>query len=234
MKKINFILVLLLCVLLSGCAAFMPVYNLQYSDKNGYTIDVFGVTYREMQEFDWRPIFQDDVLVGSQKNLDGGNTGILVYMSRADEKKVFVITKTSKFLFNNGVADSYYSRSDIILPPYDSNGIDMIGFKKINENEYKTIQDKKIIKQLLDLKKITQNNPDLDYVDTIHNMQFMNSNYPGIGIPIKIELSKTSYWVAFNDFYSRVPIAQNLLESIVGEKLPTPSEYIASQQKIAG
>lgn len=127
----------------------------------------------------------------------------------------------SGFLSETGTR--YYYRDDIQLPVYDRNGIDMVGFQGRDETDFSNIiYDSDTIDKLFDLKNKSQKElVQLWYFCTI---EFMNSDFKGIGIKAPVALKDNKFWITFegDNFYSE--ISQDLLEEIAGKKLPTPEE----------
>ena len=75
---------------------------------------------------------------------------------------------------------------------------------------------------------------ELKYQKYCYTIFLMNSNFPGISIQLPVYViddDKYMINMAYDGKYRG--ISQDLIEQIAGQKLPTASEYIASQQKTA-
>lgn len=129
----------------------------------------------------------------------------------------------------------YYYRADIELPPFDRTGIDEVGYENDCHKVRQIVKNADTVNELFDAINNGPHSRDIDEYYYYYKGQIwcMNSNFPGIGIELPIFIYDQDYWIEIaspdGSFYARIP--QGLLETIVGEKLPTASEYIASQRE---
>lgn len=149
---------------------------------------------------------------------------------------MFVITRVSYFLIDNEIADNYYARADIALPTFDRSGIDALALVDQEKKQYKVVTDKNLLDKLWDtLESNEKKNEDSgNFFPSEQELWFMNSNFPGISIQLPVYViddDKYMINMAYDGKYRG--ISQDLIEQIAGQKLPTASEYIASQQKTA-
>jgi hypothetical protein len=225
----------------------------------GPMFEVGGITYRYLPETFWVPIIhKTDKYLGkvfSDKNIYPGGWEFYIYnFEKKDVNKIFVILKGRKEHWYDD-ADRpvvYYYRADITLPPFDRTGIDKVGYEYWDQDGIKSIVgDSGVVDKLFDVISTASNNQDFDLDNRygVALLWFMNSNFPGIGIYSHVYACGQDYWIEikppirlFHDSWSvveniKIPdtvyakIPQELLEQFAGKKLPTASEYIASQQK---
>jgi hypothetical protein len=264
MKKKIILLVIIcvvaLCIL-EGCAK--PNWECEDFKYLGESVDtgpifeVGGNTYCYLPETFWIPFEAGKSTylgwVYTEENIYPGGYYIDIYSHDADNKMfVTLYTAEKQPLFGETTVHVTYHRSDVKLPPFDRTGINKVGFVKEGEwEEKKFIQDKDIIDKLFDSIDSVSQGFNIYKSASIGSIVCMNSNYPGIVIEVPVYAYVQDYWLmikpperGYNGWsvidnikqpetvYAKVP--QELLEQIAGQKLPTPSEYIASQQKTAG
>jgi hypothetical protein len=248
MKK-NFrlaVLNILLLFIFTGCSS-LPKYEIQGDFNEGLNVNVGGVIYSSGRGTPvnsgtiWEPNNEyKKTLIGEDKNYSYGK----FYSFNEDSKKIFLVEKFDKeffSIFSEGFGDFNFKRTDIQLPAYDLNGIDKVGIANTDIPDYKDYKfinissDRQTIEKILALKNEPAIEGKTKYYKYCYTIFLMNSNFPGISIQLPVYLtSEDSYMV--NMIYDGKDrgISQDLLEQIAGQKLPTPSEYIASQQKTAG
>ncbi len=219
---ISFILVLLL----SGCE---QIHYSGYNAEKGNMINMNGISYRSMPVTVWRPVSNQKTMVGTLRNFENNGQTYNLFTYVADENKIFLMQKEE----GSRTIEIFYYRDDIVLPTYDISGIDSIGFGNWNDTEYTNIiKEPKTIEKLFNIKGDTNINDSPGYLPVFW-LELMNSKYSGIGIGLIVYAKENTYWIEVkNDFnYNAAEIPQSILEEIAGKKLPTASEYIASQQK---
>ncbi len=224
MKKV-FLTLIALIVLFAMAGCSVPVYNYLGEDPDkGGMIDVNGVIYKSLPETPWRPINYNTTLIGIL-NFPGEKEKAKIYTFNEDINKIFIMqTLDKETFFDEPAPQNYHYREDIALPPYDSSGIDKIGFKQGDETKYIDINNnKETIKKLFDI-KINAQKTDIVGLGLVYFLELMNSNLQGIGINLPVYEKDNTYWVLFDRNNHIAPISQDLLEEIAGKKLPTASE----------
>ena len=225
MRKILYVLLIcILIFLLASCKETVPEYkDLGRNPQMGDMIEVNGIIYRTLPNTEWRPLWIGLKLVALNKEGDRDSN---VYMFTEETRQIFVMQQYSDddFISDMNFRENYYYREDVTLPPYDRSGIDMLGIEKEGlYSNYVFTQNKALIDQVFILKNKAYK-PTKWGFDFVYDLQLMNSNYPGIGIDASIYQKEQKYWIVFNveDIVAVIP--QDILEQIVGEKLPPPSE----------
>ena len=223
MKKILSVCLICTLILVLTACENLPEYKEMGEDPlKGNMIEVNGIVYRTLPVTDWRPIWIKMKAVAKNKEYDRDS---YIFMEPEDTGQIFIMQQYSDDEFScMNYRENYYYREDVSLPPYDRSGIDMLGIEKEGSfSNYVFIQNKELIDQVFILKNKAYK-PTKGGFDVLYDLQLMNSNYPGIGIDASICQKEQKYWIIFTveDIVAVIP--QDILEQIVREKLPPPSE----------
>lgn len=265
MKKIVSFLIAcaVIILMLAGCVEpDWRAEDFKYLGVNadmGPMFEVEGIKYRYLPETFWQPInYATDTYLGkvySDKNIYPADSEFYIYnFEKKDVNKIFVILQGRKDHWYDDMERPrvYYYRADIKLPPFDRSGIDEVGYEYWGQEGIKNIvSDPVAVDKLFDVISTASNNQDFEWKNlyTVALLWLMNSNFPGIGIYMRVYAYGQDYWIEIeppqrsyrgswsvtknlynpDTVYAKIP--QELLEQIAGKKLPTASEYIASQQE---
>ena len=216
----------LLLLILAGCSP-LPKYDVQGSVDDGLVINVEGVIYKTEPGVlglggDWEPNnLYDTELIGENEN----DSSARFYVFNGETKRIFIVERFSSPPFSfEKLGDFYFRRTDVQLPAYDTTGINEIGISGEDDKIINISNDRQTIEKMLALlegprEQIQRAN----LLGVIYNVLLMNSDYPGISIPLYVEATNDRFIIN-----ERV-VPQNLLEQIAGKKLPAPSEIAASR-----
>lgn len=220
MKKLTLVFVLLFVLILVGCGNVPEYKNMPSTPQKGNMMELNGVIYKMQPETAWRPLDWNGIKLVARST--GFNWKSDVFMFPADTGHIFLMEQLSESGFRDvGFRPNYYYKEDITLPPYDRNGVNMLGFKKEGSSSDGVFsQNEALIDEIFKLKNNAQADQTVDF-DFVFELQLMNSNYSGIGIKVNVYQKNSTYWICFNEFSNVIsPISQELLEQIAGEKLP--------------
>lgn len=237
MRKI--IAILMFCMelafLLMGCSKQIAYKEYRYigeNKENGYMIEVDGIPYRQLPEIPWYNLPDGETInlgtVASIIGAPGDKTNL--YRSVKDANRIFITMYDGN---STHMKLSFY-RSDLELPVFGRANVDEICYEKGgqwfgNRKMQNFIRDQKIIDDLFNLTDPAKGqSPEADskYFGYIY---CMNDSFPGICNSIPVYAQQNKYLINMGDDNTWFEIPQYLLEQIADEKLPTASEYIASQ-----
>ena len=234
-KLIVFAVISVMLLSIPACT-FYPDYEWPtWDEEYGEVLDIDGIVYRTLPETCWEPF------LGSQNkkigNLGSKKSSFGIFAYSSDVDRIFIFTENDSF-FADVRNTRFYYRKDIELPELSEDSIDEISFKKwgtsSNSSYDYVVKDRQVIKDVLSLFDITTEEPRVgeERIQDLGLLYFTNSEYPGIKTSFWAEAFQNKYWLSFSKqgFNGHVEISQELLEKLVGEKLPPAKEYLEQQQ----
>lgn len=250
MKKKMLFLIIGILVLVLIILTIIPIRwvypgyeRLGSSKEMGNMFKLDGIIYRNLPATLWLPIPGIPYkYIGSADKLD------FYSFEDSDTKKIFIEIRFQKEHWYDDVvsAPAYSYRADVTLPSFDRKGIDEIEYTVNKGSSFEgikpVIRNADLVNSLFDVLETASNSGEYTGKDNYYlcSIFCMNSSFQAIGIELTVYAYGQDYWVLIDTperprlhptIYAKIP--RDLLEQIAGQKLPTPSEYIASKQKTA-
>ena len=127
-----------------------------------------------------------------------------------------------------------FYKSNLELPAFERANVDEICYEKGgqwfgNREMQNFSRNQKIIDELFNLTDPAKGQTHEAGYKYFGYIYCMDDSFPGICNSIAVYAQQNEYMINMGDDNTWFEIPQDLLEQIAGEKLPTASEYIASQ-----
>jgi len=208
--------------------ANVPMYDDMKPDPElGYVLDIDGMVYRTLPETLWKPdeYNYDSVKVGK---LDSKNNSFGIYAFESDVDRIFIKRIYDKPASHTPV--DWFYRADIDLPGFNASNTNSLSFSQkgnhTKEEPFNNIvTDKKTINAVFDSLDYASERPEVG--NRIVGILYLNnSTYKGICVVVWAIAYEDKYWLSIRDggrMYAEIP--HELMEEIVGEKMPPANEY---------
>ena len=227
-RQVTVIAVMLVLVFsVSACTSYPECKWLPHDKEYGEIVDIDGVVYREYPETMWRPDIynQERIKIG---RLKGSDITYAVHAYELDVERIFISIER-EWSFDANTPRWLY-RKDIDLTEFSAENVDHISFKK-RGNASKTepfnndLNDVEVIYEYFKaFEKASE--PVGDYGD-LGALYLQNSKHQGLCVIMWASACQGKYWIDFirsdTEFFE---VSQELMEKLVGEKLPTAEEFI--------
>ena len=213
---------------ISACMSY-PVYEWLPSDREfGEMIDIDGVAYRELPMTMWRPDIynQERFKIG---RLKGPDITFSVYAYGLDIERVFINYEREGFV--DADTSRWLYRKDIELPEFSAENVSSISFSKWGNHSKtepfnNTVTDPQVIDEYFRTHEKAAERSGGGNIP-LGTLYLSNAEYQSLCVIMKAGAYEGKYWISFNisrSVYAEAP--QDLMEKLVGEKLPPAEEFI--------
>ena len=221
-------LMMALVFFLSACSSYPEYERIKMDPIYGQTLNIDGVIYRQYPETIWRTDIynQEKIKIGRIKYPEVTNA---VYIYELDVDRIFIRIERERS-FDANITRWLY-RKDIDLPEFDAQSANCISFSRW-ENTSKTepfnntVKDEQVISEYFGALEKAGERPTGDR-GPLGELYLHNSEHQGICVIMRAAAWNGKYWIYFDrsdtEFFE---VSQELMEKLVGEKLPTAEEFI--------